>query len=406
MKTKIIVCGIIVSVALRICFAAVRPNWQAPDEFPHFYYAAHLAVHGTPPEFIPEHPYYEAFQPPLYYLLSAGIIKTAMMFTGSRAASVEEFENIRERIPEILLVRLFSVLLGVAALAVSWSVFRDCFPEQPAYADLCFLLLLAHPAFMSNTTSITNDALAVLIGVLLLAQIPGNRFLNRPWTAGLLLAAGMLVKANLLLFIPLFLIIAAGLSTARKRTAGAVLRMLLPPLAVVCSAVLLEKFHMLPYRFFPPYTGSEEPFSLFRLYQVFRNFFWSFWAAFGRTYEIHLPAVLYGIIFFPVSLLAAAGVVKSLARGGEFKKNDALLFKFLLVALVFAAASVHFSLLFFGGVNTSWGKNIFPVLPAVTALFVFGLLKIMGNRTKIVILALTGICFLIDLWALGVHAGL
>src|SRR5687767_978931 len=63
-------------------FALVTPYGEAPDEHAHLLYVEHLVRYGTFPE-IKAIPFsYEAYQPPLYYLIGAGLVTTGRVITG------------------------------------------------------------------------------------------------------------------------------------------------------------------------------------------------------------------------------------------------------------------------------------------------------------------------------------
>jgi len=405
MRCRLFAALFVASLLLRAGFAILRPAWQAPDEFPHFYYAAHIAAEGTLPEFLPEHPYYESFQPPLYYALSAGIVAVTQSVTGRAVSSAEVLEHEPGRLPEMIFVRLFSLILGLAAINAAGRTFSHIFGGSSDAAYVSSALLLFHPSFLSNTTSITNDALAVFIGAVLLLYLVNGRYLERPLAAGVLLALGMLTKSSLLLFFPLyllFLLCSARPAIERLKTG----LLLTAPMLLVLGMLCLFNFNVVRHIFLlPAFSGNEATFTLYRLYQVPGNFFWSFWAAFGRIYEIRPHVLVYVLVFFQVSLLSIAGLVKIFKEKGKSANRETLI-KMLAAVALFILASFGFSFLFFGGVNTSWGKNAFPVIAAVIVLFVSGLYKIMGNKAKILILVLSGICFLIDAWALGVFTGL
>jgi len=402
MKIKIVYLAVVTSIILRMGFVILRPNWQAPDEFPHFYYAYFLAKQGTQPEYYEEFPYYESYQPPLYYMFTAVIIKTVHFFNDQKYDNINGMIDKNIKIPEIFFVRLFSLLLSIGIILLGWKIFVRCFPEEPNLYNGLFMLFLFHPTFISNTTGITNDALANLIGTIILLGIINCMITSKPLLLGFLLSLGMLTKTNLLLFIPLVLIIVILMKSDILKKVNICFRICLPIVIIYGGFWLFEYYREGNFFLFPPLSVQSEQITLFRIYQVFRNFFWSFWAAFGRTYEIHLPAVLYVIIFLPVTLLAIVGIIKVIFFKSRFWQTNRIWGKFILITLLFFCASIYFSLHYsiFGTVNTSWGKNIFPVLPAVLALLVYGLKQVLSKGVKEILLTLAGICFVIDLWAL------
>jgi len=408
MKIKIVYLAIVTSIILRMGFVILRPNWQAPDEFPHFYYAYFLAKQGTQPEYYEEFPYYESYQPPLYYMFTAVIIKTIHFFNAKRYDSINSMMDKNTKIPEIFFVRLFSLLLSIGIILLGRKIFVRCFPNEPNLYNGVFILFLFHPTFISNTTGITNDALANLVGAIILLGIINCLITSKPLLLGFLLSLGMLTKANLLLFIPFALIIVILMKGDILKKVKICFQICLPIVIIYGGFWLFEYYKEGNFFLFPPFSVQSEQITLFRIYQVFRNFFWSIWAAFGRTYEIRLPAMLYVVIFLPVTLLAIIGLTKDIFSKYRFWQTDSIWCKFILITLLFFCASIYFSLhySFFGTVNTSWGKNIFPVLPAVLALLAYGLNKILKKGVKEILLTLAGVCFFIDLWVLTKFIGM
>jgi hypothetical protein len=101
---------------IRVLFAILTPAWEAPDEYPHYWYAEQIAREGTLPRSVHEFPAYEAYQPPLYYLAASVLI----------GLGDEEVAFSPEPAPPpktLILVRLFSAVLGVATLWIAYRLF-------------------------------------------------------------------------------------------------------------------------------------------------------------------------------------------------------------------------------------------------------------------------------------------
>lgn len=156
-------------IALGTAYAVKTPTWQAPDEPAHFNYTRDLAQgQGFPvlkkgdfnieyleaikaakfPNSMPIDPIrYESHQPPLYYLLSAPILRLGSSLPLSQ---------------QVILLRFFSVFLGTCLLLVSYLTAKAVFGDG--------LLALSVPAFMAfipqhvaMTAAINNDILAELV---------------------------------------------------------------------------------------------------------------------------------------------------------------------------------------------------------------------------------------------------
>lgn len=161
-----------VYLAAGALYAALTPNWQAPDEPAHYNYVRYLAQRPGFPEltrscynqayleelkarrFPPELPLdnvcYEFYQPPLYYLLATPVF---ILGQGS-----------------LLVLRLFSVVLGAGVMVLAFATGWIIFPENPAiaYGTMAFVAFV--PMHLAILASANNDVLAELIvaGILLL----------------------------------------------------------------------------------------------------------------------------------------------------------------------------------------------------------------------------------------------
>jgi hypothetical protein len=195
-------------VALAALYAINLPAWQAPDEPAHYNYIHELAATGQlpvlrvgdydqayieqltgqrfPPELSVAPLRYEAHQPPLYYLLGAGIFR----LTGGA----------------LLLLRLLSVMLGALFILLIYAIVRLIFPGRPALALGAAAFTAFLPMHVGQAASINNDALAevLLAAILLLAiryiklAILGSRPPTR-WDAlalGLLLGMALVTKVS------------------------------------------------------------------------------------------------------------------------------------------------------------------------------------------------------------------
>jgi predicted membrane-bound mannosyltransferase len=138
---------LVVVVAPFAVFAAayvlVTPLGQGPDELSHLGY-----IHGiVSPGVLPTAATPEKQQPPLYYLMGAVLY---MLTHDDR------------------LVRLLSVVLGIAALGVSWLVVRRLLPGRPWLAALAVALMAFLPEAQYVSGVVDDDSLAWLSGTLVI----------------------------------------------------------------------------------------------------------------------------------------------------------------------------------------------------------------------------------------------
>lgn len=208
---------LLVYLLLATLYAVNVPTWQAPDEPAHFNYIRELATTGQipvlrmgdydeayilaltgqrfPPELSIAPLRYEAHQPPLYYLLGAGVFR----LTGG----------------ELLPLRLLSVALGALFIGLIYAIVRLIFPGQPALALGAAAFSAFLPMHVAQAASLNNDALAeVLLAAILLLSI---RFVKlallgpRPpagrdaLAIGLLLGLALVTKVSAYVALPIAL---------------------------------------------------------------------------------------------------------------------------------------------------------------------------------------------------------
>jgi hypothetical protein len=123
------------------------------------------------------------------------------------------------------------------------------------------------------------------------------------------------------------------------------------------------------------HSGSE-------FYHVLRNLFWSFWAATGRAYEIHLPIWYYVIVFGGITVISAWGLLRLWLRRKNAEQLDSSSLKIAgwsgLLLLLLVAASLWYSLSY--QVMTSWGKNLYVGMLPIALLFSLGWNQISSNK--------------------------
>jgi 4-amino-4-deoxy-L-arabinose transferase-like glycosyltransferase len=157
-------------------YAIFTPAWQVPDEPAHFNYARYLAQTRQLPVLQPgdyPHAYleqiktlrfppdmsidpirYEFHQPPLYYVLAAGVYA---LFAGVGLPA------------QLLAMRLLSVAFGALLLLVSYRSVTLIFPRRPALALGATAFIAFVPMRVAMSAGVNNDGLAdLLLGLVLL----------------------------------------------------------------------------------------------------------------------------------------------------------------------------------------------------------------------------------------------
>lgn len=222
---------------LGAAYALVVPPWNTPDEPAHFNYAREVAMHGRLPvlqpgdwdsttlgelmarRFPPDRSItalrYEGHQPPLYYLLTAPLLRA--------------FGGLAER-QQVVVLRFWSLLLGLATLWLSCRLADVLFPTDALLRVALPALVALLPMHLHVSASVNNDVLANLVvtaTLALAASAVAQPATLRPWCLGLLAGAAVLTKLTAYVALPLALL--AVMLTPARRQPRAWLAVLLPP---------------------------------------------------------------------------------------------------------------------------------------------------------------------------------
>ncbi|RCK76682.1 MAG: hypothetical protein IGBAC_1044 [Ignavibacteriae bacterium] len=406
---KIILAIFIFAFLLRLSFALYTPNWQSSDEYPHFFVIKYLDTYGSYPISTSDFPYYEAYQPPLYYYLTKLIYSFFKEYDYPSPALNENFDPDTLTHPTniaLITLRLFSVFLSILTLFFIYKISKIFFKD--AYATYTLLIAATLPTFVVNSSSVTNDALANLLGALIIFLIvkkidyPIRGVYSYSILLGLILGLALITKANLYPFI----IIILGSLFLYPIT----LRNITRSLIIILTVGFLVSFwyfsnNLLSYGKILPISpdGDKHYFiqsvTVTNVFQVIRNFFWSFWVAAGRIYQVHLEPIYYISIFFPITLIAIIGNVKYIFTPKLFFEYRIYIFYlFVFIVFIFIFASFYYSLFYSN--NPSWGRFVYPALGPILVLFVFGLTRIFNEKyAKYLFMTLaiiqTGICMML-----------
>lgn len=394
------------ALILRLLFAFNTPNWQTPDEYPHFFVIKHLAVTGEYPISNPKFPYYEAYQPPLYYFIGAGIYLLVKHLDSPSPDLFQEFDPdtlTTPKNPALIILRLFSVLLGMLTILIIYKTAFLVFSHQTKSALLVLAIVGTLPTFIVNNASVTNDALANFIGALIIWQIFLPETVRRNLLIGLLLGLGILTKANLY---PLSLLIVFSFWIQKRNLMGTIKSVY--PIFLIASALSVWFFIWNYTRYgsiIAISPGVPKHFSIYEitlvdLWHSVRNFNWSFWAAAGRIYQINLSTVLYLLIFLPVTLVALLGVIKTFVNRtfNSISSNNFNIIFFAVILMMLS--SLYFSLMSIE--HSSWGKYVFPSLSAIIIMIVYGVNQIIGRTISMIIFStLAGIQVIISVYLLS-----
>jgi hypothetical protein len=215
-------------LALALLYGLVTPIYEGPDEIGHVMVVRHLSIGRGLPVQSPENAFkfgfaQEGSQAPLYYALSAALVKglglsledldgpvpvnpfTTCGEPGLNNVSRYQHDPRRETFPyqgtarAVHVMRAFSALLGAATVVVAYTVSRLAFPRLEGAALLAATLVAtnAQAAFMGGV--VNNDNLVnLLTGCSLALTLYGLRRGFAWWLAlALGLVAGLTVLAKL-----------------------------------------------------------------------------------------------------------------------------------------------------------------------------------------------------------------
>lgn len=221
---------------LGVIYSQSSPLFEVSDELWHYPMVQYLATNGL--QLPPQDPAnigpwrQEGSQPPLYYMIAAvltagidtsdmhwvrrinphadiGIVRpdgNVNMITHRQASEAFPWSG---TVLAVNLIRLFSILLGLGTVLVTYQLGRELFPDAPAVRLGAAALVAFLPMFLFVSASVNNDNLSNLLGNALtlltvrLLKARGRPPLRAYVLLGLLTGAGLLAKFNIGFFIPI-----------------------------------------------------------------------------------------------------------------------------------------------------------------------------------------------------------
>lgn len=394
-------------------YSMVTPIFEASDEFLHYPFVEYVATTGQLPV---QQPGVETMwdqegsQPPLYYLLSAGLtswIDTSDLETvrwrnphGKLGIPLDpDNKNIIIHTPAeafpwsgtvlaVHIIRLFSVALGTVSVTLTYVLTRTVWPDRRWIAILATALTAFNPMFLFITGSVNNDNLMILLGTwtLLLAirVLKEGLTLQRSITLAIVLAAGALTKISGLTLLPLVALALLFYAWRSGDWRGAILTGLgiLLATAVIAGWWYLRNLRLygelLGLDTMVAIAGPREPITLWELRREWYGFWVAYWALFGGVSILADPIVFR---FLEVlSVVAVAGLVWWVVGTIRHRAWDDLLIPGLLLVqvAVTSVGLVRWTLMTYG----SQGRLMFPIIAAISALLALGLLNWIPERWR------------------------
>lgn len=216
-------------VALGLVYALATPPLESSDEYKHYPVVQHIQTMHELPVLEPESPgrwLQEAAQPPLYYLLMAGVTwpldttdlpelhtKNEFAFIGNPNQVGNKnliiHDPVQEKFPwqgsvlAIYLIRFASILFGAGSIYLTFLLGATLF--SPRIGLFAAALTAFNPMFLFVSAAVNNDSLSILLahlGLFLLVKIWQERPApTQKWgwylLLGIVLGCGILTKLSL-----------------------------------------------------------------------------------------------------------------------------------------------------------------------------------------------------------------
>jgi hypothetical protein len=207
-STRAILAIIVIAfLALGVVYSTAVPILEKPDEPGHYFFVQHLVEERSLP--VMDGPGQELWdqegtQPPLYYLLAAGLVSLVEdpdardLYWENPQANIgnpgrpgnknfvvhTEAEEWPYEGPvlAIHLARWLSLVMGAGTVVVTFLLVRTLFPQRPGLALGAAAINAFVPQFLFISSSVSNDSLITLLSALGLLQLV--RLVDRPGENG------------------------------------------------------------------------------------------------------------------------------------------------------------------------------------------------------------------------------
>ena len=446
-------------IVLGTVYSVVVPPFEASDEKWHYPMVKYIADRWSLPVQEPgvETPWrQEGSQPPLYYFL--GALATCWIDTSDMETirhinphvapgatpdgnvnlvvhdpALESFPW-RGTVLAVHIVRLLSVLMGAAAVYLTYLIVREVLPDRPALALAAAAIHAFTPMYVFISGSVNNDNLVVpLCSLALLMMI---RIANGEWrmadrgllwrylALGVVLGLAALTKGSALGLIPLALlaslittwhaILSSRSAIRNSQFAIRILLLVIGHLSLVISTALAVSgwWYLRNLRLYSDLTSlntftailgtRDVPADLTQLWRERGSFLAGYWGNFGGL-NVPLPAWAYTILN-ALLVIAAIGLLLTILRTA---------LRSLSPPLPLSPAPLLLCLLWGLGVFIPWigwaratwssqGRLVFPAISVWSLLLVLGLSSWLPRRLFIVHWSL--VIFLLGLAAVAPFA--
>ncbi len=373
---------------LRALWVYVVPLWQQADEYPHFYYIQQIHHYQKLPVSKPSFPYYEGYQPPMYYLLAAGVYTPFSNLDLHRYATGEEMvldwksADFQNSNPLARLLRWLSILFWAGTFWAGYLFLSKILPGKKEAILVGLSLLAFLPTYVSNSCAITNDSLVILLCAIFTMRLVTLNSANfwHLFSLGIILGWAILTKYNGLILIPA-IVLYFWLYQRENFVKSLLIILGVATILLLPWIMYTSKLYGLALSVNPgvKMAGFLTPANSLH---ALSNLFWSFWAASGRVYEIHVPKWYYLSVFGGITIVAGLGCWEGLLKRKEEVLANSSLFRLFwwmfLILAVLVVASIAYTLAY--ETMTSWGKNLYVWLLPISALLGIGWTQISSSK--------------------------
>jgi hypothetical protein len=445
-EMRLLALVLVLFVLLGVVYSVATPIFEASDERWHYPVVKHIADgQGLPIQdpglSTPWHQ--EGSQPPLYYLLSAGL--TFWINTSDFADVQRPNPHAIVGLPQVIgnknmmihsdreswpwqgtalavhLIRLVSVGLGAITVWLTWHIARCPWPGNDQVALLAVMLTAFNPMFLFISASVNNDNLATALAAgavaVLLRSLQRGQTVRDGLLLGILLGLGALTKLSVLALLPV-MAVALTYDAWRRRTWRTWL--INGALIFGLMALIAGWWYWRNWTLYGDPTGSgrmldiagrrDEPLTLGGLWAEFEGFRISYWALFGGV-SILADRWVYPVLDVLMLIggmgvvVAGVGIIRSMSqRGvkgieqqtGESQKQSSLPTSYFLLPtpyfLLVGWVGLTFILLIRWTMQTyaSQGRLIFVAIAGISTLMATGLMILTPKRGRKAVAGVVG----------------
>lgn len=425
-------------LVLALTYSVTIPVFEVSDELWHFPMVDYLARNGfqLPIQNAANVGIWrqEGSQPPLYYMLAAALIagvdrsdlaEVRRQNPHADIGIVRPDGNANMMVPplnwgtrtfektllSVQIVRLFSIVLGLGTVLLTYAIARELFPNDPYLALVAAGLNAFLPMFLFISASVNNDNLSNLLGnllTLLTIRLFKMRAVPRWQTfvvMGSVLGCGLLAKLNLVFWLP---VLAGGLLITSLRL-GSWRVILVGSITIIGLASLIAGWwYIRNWQLYSDPTGINVfleivgrraiPANIPQLWSERFSFTQSFWGFFGGM-NVAMPVEVYSLL----DAVGLAGLIGSLVfLMVMISRRRYAYTEWMAVGITIIWPLVTFLSLLRWTAETpaSQGRLIFGALSSICVWIVVGVFWWQPKRLR----SLTTKIFLLGLFALAVSA--